>query len=170
MCYATVVTARIIFFLLIKSDGIWSQSKLDYYFYNRKLRCRTRFEWIRSERNTIRWPSVKIFMLTFKCCWRSRRVGATISCGTEFLRDAFAFGTVPVWRLFAPGDMFRCGFRSGRFTFFYHDFSAVLLKFIRTQEFFTMAATINVWQSNKVQDKTLIFIGRQTKLNMRSGT
>lgn len=39
--------------------------------------------------------------LTFN---KSRRVGATISCGTEFFR-AFALGTVPVGRLFEPGDI-----------------------------------------------------------------
>lgn len=44
-------------------------------------------------------------LLTFKCCCRSRRVGATISCGTELFRVVFAFGTVPVGRLFAPGDI-----------------------------------------------------------------
>lgn len=36
--------------------------------------------------------------LTVKCCCKSRRVGATISCGTEFFREAFVFGTVPVCR------------------------------------------------------------------------
>lgn len=43
--------------------------------------------------------------ITFKCCCKSLRVGATISCGTEFFRDVFVFGTVPVGRFDEPGDI-----------------------------------------------------------------
>lgn len=41
-------------------------------------------------------------LLTVKCCCKSRRVGATTSCGTEFFREAFVFGTVPVCRAPPP--------------------------------------------------------------------
>lgn len=73
------------------------------------------------------WPSYHLFpfsalgavffLLTFNCCWRSLRVGATISCGTEFFFDDFDFGLVPVcrllllfallfWLLLEPGAIF----------------------------------------------------------------
>lgn len=51
-------------------------------------------------------------VLTFKCCCKSLRVGTTISCGTEFFRVVFAFGTVPVGRLFAPGDILDASLQS----------------------------------------------------------
>lgn len=59
----------------------------------------------------ISWQRRRV-VLTFKCCCKSLRVGTTISCGTEFFRVVFAFGTVPVGRLFAPGDIFDASLQS----------------------------------------------------------